>query len=143
MILGCVPDLQYSSICNQIYGGLRDGDPDEMLEGVKCFFENIPYDLQVKYEKYYQSLFVSIFLMLKARVACEVKTARGRIDAVIETPKFVYVMEFKVRGTSEEALAQIDEKGYADRFASDLRKLFKIGCAFDWEARNLGRWLIV
>ena len=141
--LGCVPDLQYSSICNQIYGGLRDGDPDEMLEGVKCFFENIPYDLQVKYEKYYQSLFVSIFLMLKARVACEVKTARGRIDAVIETPKFVYVMEFKVRGTSEEALAQIDEKGYADRFASDLCKLFKIGCAFDWEARNLGRWLIV
>ena len=140
--LGCVPDLRYSSICNQIYGGLRDGEPDEMLEGVKCFFENVPYDLQVKYEKYYQSLFVSIFLMLKARVSCEVKTARGRIDAVIETPKFVYVMEFKIRGTSEEALAQIDEKGYADRFASDPRTLFKIGCAFDWDARNLGRWLI-
>ena len=140
--LGYVRDSEYSSICNRIYGGLRAGEPDEVLEGVKCFFENIPYDLQVKYEKYYQSLFVSIFLMLNARVASEVKTSRGRIDAVIETPKFVYVFEFKIRGTSEEALAQINEKGYADRFASDPRKLFKIGCAFDWEKRNLGQWLV-
>ena len=134
--------IEFSSIYEQIYGGLVDGEPEEVLEGVKCFFENIPYDLQVKYEKYYQSLFASIFLMLKARVACEVKTARGRIDAVIETPKFVYVFEFKIRGTSEEALAQIKEKGYADRFATDPRKVFKIGCAFDWETRNLGNWLV-
>ena len=96
----------------------------------------------MKYEKYYQSLFYSVFLMLKARVACEVKTARGRIDAVVETPEFVYVFEFKICGTSEEAMAQIEEKGYAAKFASDPRKLFKIGCAFDWEKRNLGQWLI-
>ena len=140
--LGYVRDNDYSSICNQIYGGLRDGEPDEVLEGLKCFFENIPYDLQVKYEKYYQSLFVSIFLMLKARVSSEVKTARGRIDAVVETPQFVYVFEFKLRGTSEEALAQIDEKGYAAKFASDPRKVFRIGCAFDWARRNLGPWLV-
>ena len=57
-------------------------------------------------------------------------------------PRFVYVFEFKIRGTSEEAMAQIEEKGYAAKFASDPRKLFKIGCAFDWDARNLGRWLI-
>ena len=140
--LGCVSDSQYGPICNQIYDGLRDGEPEEMLEGVKCFFENIPYDLQVKYEKYYQSLFVSIFLMLKARVSCEVKTARGRIDAVIEMPKFVYVLEFKIRGTSAEAMAQIEEKGYAAKYASDPRKVFRIGCAFDWEKRNLGQWII-
>ena len=138
----CLPDDDFGDIYRAIYGALRAGEPDEVLEGVKCFFENIPYDLQVKYEKYYQSLFYSIFLMLKARVACEVKTARGRIDAVIETPKFVYVFEFKIRGTSEEALAQIEEKGYAAKFASDPRKVFKIGCAFDWEKRNLGPWIV-
>ena len=109
---------------------------------MKCFFENIPYDLHVKYEKYYQSLFYSIFLMLNAQATAEVKTARGRIDAVVETPKFVYLFEFKLRGTSEEALAQIEERGYAAKYASDPRKLFKIGCAFDWDARNLGQWLI-
>ena len=133
---------EFSSISNQIFDALYAGDPEEMLQGVKCFFENIPYDLQVKYEKYYQSLFYSVFLMLNAQAASEVKTARGRIDAVVETPKFIYLFEFKLRGTSEEALAQIEEKGYADRFASDPRKLFKIGCAFDWDARNLGKWLV-
>ena len=133
---------EFSSISNQIFDALYAGDPEEMLQGVKCFFENIPYDLQVKYEKYYQSLFYSIFLMLKAQTTTEVKTARGRIDAVVETPDYIYVFEFKLRGTSEEALAQIEEKGYAAKFASDPRKLFRIGCAFDWDQRNLGRWIV-
>ena len=138
----CARREEFGPICNQIYDGLASGEPDEVLKGLKCFFENIPYDLQVKYEKYYQSLFVSIFLMLKARVSSEVKTARGRIDAVVETPQFVYVFEFKLRGTSEEALAQINEKDYAGRFASDPRKIFKIGCAFDWDKRNLDQWVV-
>ena len=133
---------EFSSITNQIFDALYAGDPEEMLEGVKCFFENIPYDLQVKYEKYYQSLFYSVFLMLNTQTTTEVKTARGRIDAVVETPEFVYVFEFKLRGTSEEALAQIEEKGYAAKFASDPRRLFKIGCAFDWDKRNLGQWIV-
>ena len=133
---------EFSSISNQIFDALYAGDPEEMLQGVKCFFENIPYDLQVKYEKYYQSLFYSVFLMLNAQATAEVKTARGRIDAVVETPDYIYVFEFKLRGTSEEALAQIEEKGYAAKFASDPRKLFRIGCAFDWDQRNLGRWII-
>ena len=140
--LSCSRKDQFSSICNRIYDGLDSGEVDEVMEGLKCFFENIPYDLQVKYEKYYQSLFYSIFLMLKARVSAEVRTARGRIDAVVETPKFVYLFEFKLRGTSEEAMAQIEEMGYAAKFASDPRKLFKIGCAFDWDKRNLGQWLV-
>ena len=133
---------EFSSVCTRIFAGLYAGEVDEVMEGLKCFFENIPYDLHVKYEKYYQSLFYSVFLMLRTRVFSEVKTARGRIDAVVETPRFVYVFEFKIRGTSEEALAQIEERGYAAKFASDPRKLFRIGCAFDWDARNLGRWLI-
>ena len=134
---------EFSSISNRIFDALYAGDPEEMLEGVKCFFENIPYDQQVKYEKYYQSLFYSVFLMLNAQATAEVKTARGRIDAVVETPDYIYVFEFKLRGTSEEALAQIEEKGYAAKFASDPRKIFRIGCAFDWDKRNLGQWIVV
>ncbi|MCQ2392787.1 MAG: ATP-binding protein [Kiritimatiellae bacterium] len=144
LVLGLseLPDDQFSPLFSKIVKALQAGEVDEVMEGLKCFFENIPYDLHVKYERYYQSLFVAIFLMLKARVSSEVTTARGRIDAVVETAKFVYVFEFKIRGTSEEALAQIDEKGYAARFAADPRKLLKIGCAFDWDARNLGKWLV-
>ncbi len=140
--LSYIPDRHFSSICGQLYEGLKSGEVDEVMEGLKSFFENIPYDLHVKYERYYQSLFVAVFLMLKARVSSEVTTARGCIDAVVETPKFVYVFEFKIRGTSEEALAQIDAQGYVGRFAADPRRLFKIGCAFDWNTRNLGAWCV-
>ena len=144
LVLGLseVPDDRFSPICSSIVRGLNAGDVDAVMEGLKCFFENVPYDLQVKYEKYYQSLFVAVFLMLKARVTSEVKTARGRIDAVVETANFVYVFEFKLNGTSEDALAQIDEKGYAVKYAADPRKILKVGCAFDWDARNLGAWLV-
>ena len=133
---------EFSSVANRIFDALYEGDPESVMEGVKCYFENIPYDLHVKLERYYQTLFYSIFLMLNAQTTTEVKTARGRIDAVVEIPEYVYVFEFKLNGTSEEALAQIDEKGYAAKFASDPRKVFRIGCAFDWEKRNLGEYVI-
>ena len=133
---------EFSSISNRIFDALYAGDPQEVMEGMRCFFENIPYDLHVKYEKYYQSLFYSVFLMLNAQATAEVRTASGRIDAVVETPDYVYLFEFKLRGTSEEAMAQIAEMGYAVRFASDPRKLFLVGCAFDWDRRNLGEWIV-
>lgn len=133
---------EFSAISNRIFDALYAGDPERVMEGMRCFFENIPYDLHVKYEKYYQSLVFAVFLMLNAQATAEVKTASGRIDAVVKTPDYIYLFEFKIRGTSEEALAQIEEKGYAAMFASDPRKLFKIGCAFDWDKRNLGRWIV-
>ena len=49
----------------------------------------------------------------------EVKSARGRADAVVKTPKFIYVFEFKLNGTAEEALKQIDEKGYLIPYQAD------------------------
>ena len=59
----------------------------------------------------------------------------------LKTDKFIYVMEFKQGATAEEALAQINEKGYADAFASDSRTLYKIGVSFSDEQRNIERWL--
>ena len=60
----------------------------------------------------------------------------------LKTDKFIYVMEFKQGATAEEALAQINEKGYTDAFASDPRTLYKIGVSFSDEQRNIERWLV-
>ena len=68
--------------------------------------------------------------------------ADSRIDLVLQTDKYVYVMEFKLEGTAEEALRQIEEKQYALPFASDSRKLFKIGVNFSAQTRNIEKWLI-
>ena len=72
----------------------------------------------------------------------EVRTANGRADAVVKTPDYIYVFEFKLHDTAENALKQIDDKGYLLPYAVDGRQLVKVGVAFDAEKRNLGKWLI-
>lgn len=72
----------------------------------------------------------------------EYHTSNGRIDLVLQTPDYVYVMEFKLNGTAEEALQQINDKGYALPFEKDLRTLYKIGVNFSPETKNIDRWLV-
>lgn len=72
----------------------------------------------------------------------EVHTSDGRIDLLIETPYYVYIIELKYDATPEEALRQIDEKGYGQKFATDSRKLFKIGVNFSSKTRRIESWKI-
>ena len=77
-----------------------------------------------------------------ARTESEVRSACGRADAVVKTPEYIYVFEFKLDGSAEAALRQIDEKGYLIPYTADERRLIKVGVSFDKEKRNLGEWLI-
>ena len=73
----------------------------------------------------------------------EYHTSEGRIDLVLQTDKFVYVIEFKLDGTAEDALRQINEKHYALRFeAGGNRRLFKIGVKFNAKMRNIEKWIV-
>ena len=72
----------------------------------------------------------------------EVRSAKGRADAIVQTPNYVYVFEFKLNGTAEEALLQMNEQGYAKPFMADLRKVLKVGVEFSAETRNVKRWLV-
>jgi hypothetical protein len=75
-------------------------------------------------------------------VQAEVKTAAGRADAIIKTADTVYVFEFKMHGTAEEALKQINTKDYLIPYTVDGRKLVKIGAAFNEKERGLSRWIM-
>lgn len=70
-------------------------------------------------------------------VQVEYRTSQVRIDLVLQTKKYVYIMEFKLNGSADEALAQIQEKGYAKPFAKDGRIIYKIGVNFSDEIRNI------
>ena len=72
----------------------------------------------------------------------EVRSARGRADAVVKTPKYIYVFEFKLNGTAEQALQQIDDKGYLIPYLADGREIVKVGVEFCAETRNISRWLV-
>lgn len=66
----------------------------------------------------------------------EVRSAKGRADAVVKTADYIYVFEFKLDGSAEQALAQIDDRGYLIPYTVDGRKLMKIGVNFDPKERN-------
>lgn len=90
---------------------LRAGDVETMLCRLRAFFADCPYELNDRTERHYQMVFYIVFKLLGQFIHTEVRSARGRVDAVVETADAVYVFEFKLYGTAEEALAQIDDKG--------------------------------
>jgi hypothetical protein len=115
---------------------------DAMLEELKVFFANVPYDITLKNEKYYQTIFFVVFKLLGAFVETEVRTNRGRIDAVVETEDHLFVMEFKLHDSAESALSQIRSKDYAIKYERGAKPISLVGVAFDAETRNIDGWLI-
>ena len=100
-------------------------------------------DLHDPFENYFQSVIVITLTLLGQLVSCEQHTATGRIDCVVKTEKFIYVFEFKRDGNVEDALKQIEERGYALPFLADHeRKLYKIGVVFDSKKRTLKDWKV-
>lgn len=122
---------------------LESGDIESFLTRLRSFFADFPYELNTKTERHYQVVFYLIFKLMGQFTEAEVKSARGRADAVVKTADYIYVFEFKLNGSAEAALQQIDEKGYLLPYEADGRALVKVGVSFDAEARNLGEWLVV
>ena len=79
--------------------------------------------------------------MLGIEMESEVRTESGRIDAVVKTKDRIYIFEFKLHGSAEEAMAQIHERRYFEKYLADSRPTTLVGCAFDPQTRNLGKWL--
>ena len=120
---------------------LEKGEVDAFMQRFEAFFADFPYELNDKTERHYQVIVYLIFKLMGQFTLAEVHSAKGRADAVVQTKDFVYVFEFKLNGTAEEALQQIEEKGYAEPFKSDKRQIVKVGVEFSAETRNVKRWL--
>lgn len=121
---------------------LRNGDIDAFMKRFEAFFADFPYELNDKTERHYQVVIYLIFKLMGQFVQAEVHSASGRADAIVQTPKYVYVFEFKLNGSAEEALQQINDKGYAVPFQKDNRRIVKIGVEFSIDKRNVSRWLL-
>lgn len=121
---------------------LMKGDLEQCLLRTQSFFSSIPYDLENNQEKHYQTIFYLLFRLMGQYVDVEVKNAIGRADVVIKMSDTIYVFEFKVDGTPEEALAQINSKQYAIPYAIDHRPVIKVGVNFDSATRTIGQWKI-
>lgn len=119
---------------------LREGDPDAFLTRLRAFFAGIPYELNDRTERHYQTVFYLVFKLMGQFTETEIRSAKGRADAVVKTADYIYVFEFKLDGSADEALAQINDRGYLIPYTADDRKLVKIGVNFDPKERNIGEW---
>ena len=121
---------------------VRFGDYDSFFRRLQSFFADTTYEVIREQELHYENVLFIVFKLIGFYTQVKYHTSKGRIDLVLQTDKFIYVIEFKLDGTAEEALQQIHEKHYALPFASDGRKLFKIGVNFSAETRNIEKWIV-
>ena len=121
---------------------VRSGDYDSFFRRLQSFFADTTYEVIREQELHYENVLFIVFKLVGFYTQVEYHTSKGHIDLVLQTDKFIYVIEFKLDGTAEEALQQIHEKHYALPFASDRRKLFKIGVNFSAETRNIEKWIV-
>jgi hypothetical protein len=121
---------------------LEQGDIDSFMTRLQAFFGGIPYELETQNEKYYQMVLYVIFTLLGQYVRAEIRFSFGRADLIVENDEHVYLFELKLFDTAENALQQIEDKGYAVPYGMSSKQIHKIGVEFDPAKRNVGRWLI-
>ena len=121
---------------------IRGGDVDGFMSRLQTFFDACHYRVAVKKEADFQSALYIIFKVFGMYVEVEQASSRGRVDIVMKTSDYVYIIECKFDGTAQDALKQIDDKGYAKPFAQDKRTIYKIGVSFSSEQRTISEWQI-
>jgi hypothetical protein len=120
-----------SEILHQLYLALTECDKTQLEKGINLAFSHIPYDLWINNkERYYHTILHLLFTLLGVRITSEVHTKDGRADMVIQLNNHVYCMEFKLDKSADEAIHQINERGYLDKYTGTDKTLHKIGINF-------------
>jgi hypothetical protein len=120
-----------SEILHQLYLALTECDKTQLEKGINLAFSHIPYDLWINNkERYYHTILHLLFTLLGVRITSEVHTKDGRADMVIQLNNHVYCMEFKLDKSADEAIQQINERGYLDKYTGTNKTLHKIGINF-------------
>ena len=122
---------------------VRAGRPEDLMTRLDALFARTSYQIQADCEKDFQYAMYIILELMGEYVEVERSTSDGRIDALVQTGDFIYIIEIKTDSSPEEALAQIQEKGYARPFADDPRRLFRIGVNFSTSSRRIDGWKVV
>lgn len=127
---------------NQFVKDVRKGDAQGFMRRLEGFFSNGDYQVMGDLEIYFQNTLYVFFRLLGFYVEVERHTTHGRMDVVIQTTNYIYILELKMDKTAAEALTQIEQKGYAKPFEDDARRLFKIGINFSTSLRLIDDWKI-
>ena len=142
--IGETPSWIRSAVSN-----LKKGNVEDFRTGLTSFLASIPYTMRRKEnererERYFHYTFYLIMRLIGVyTVYTEKVQSHGRVDCIVETPEYIYIFEFKLDGSVDDAMRQIEEKGYAREYESDNRKLYKIGAVFSSDTGTIEEWKMV
>ena len=139
---------QTNTACRNICKALMEDDIDTALTAAQAYFASIPYQEGTlkdapTTEGHFTAMLYVMFSFLNLYVYSQVRVAKGRMDILVKTEHTIYVMELKLDGTVEEALQQIDDKGYAIPWQADQRRVVKVGINFSTKERTIESWKTV
>ena len=121
---------------------VESGNPERFMQRMKAFFADTSYQVVGNAELYFQNAMYLVFKIMGFYTQVERPTSDGRIDAIIQTPDYIYIIECKLDRTADEALRQINDSNYAAPFAMDKRRIYKIGVNFSSQTRGVEQWII-
>jgi hypothetical protein len=142
------PRKDVNNWTQDVIDALDEGDLEQFRKLLTSFLADIPYSMRRKEdEREKERYFHYTFYLLMRMVSCytvytEKQQSEGRVDCIIETPDYIYIFEFKLDGTADEALKQIEDKGYDRPYLADKRKLFKAGVVFSSETGTVSDWKV-
>ena len=140
------PNEDAPSWVQDIVRALRDGDLEQVRKLFTGFLAGTPYSMRPKKDQKDRELYFHYtFYLIMRLISCytvytEKQLSEGRADCIVETPGYVYIFEFKLDGTADEALQQIEDRGYAKAYEADTRALYKIGASFSSKTGTIEEW---
>jgi len=137
-----VRSIMAPSMIEDIRTAFLNDDMDEIFEVLQVFYSKIDNTIKIKQEKYYQTVFYILFTLLGYRIKAEVNTNKGRMDAVIKTDKIIYIFEFKLNKTPKEAIEQIKQREYYQKYLLENKTIKLIGVQFNQETGEIKEWEI-
>ena len=133
---------QTTTIISKFVTSVERGKADDFMRQLQSLMAGTPYELIKDLENHYQNVIYIITKLMGLYVQAEYRTSNGRIDILIGTNDYVYIIELKFNATAQEAMEQIENKDYALPFATDGRQIIKIGANVSKETRNIEEWTI-
>lgn len=130
-----------NALVDNIQEAIRSSDINKLIGEIKRVYTKIPNTIQINQEKYFQSIFYTVFMMIGTAIDVEINTNIGRIDATIETRDLIYIIEFKLDKTAKIAIDQIKEKKYFERYLDKSKKIILVGINFSSKEKNINEYL--
>ena len=138
-------NMEFDGWAKEFYDACQYGNEENLLRKLTEYFDAFSYELiGDEKEKFYHAIFHAIFFLTGVYSITEDRGLRGRADEVVITSDSLWIFELKVDASAEDALRQIEDKGYADKYADMINrrnlKVHKVGISFSSETRSIAEW---